>query len=101
MTAIIAVSQAVVIPGAGFVAPGLAHAAYGGYPAAYPGAYGYPAIAKVAAPLAVAKVAAAVDDYDPNPQYSYSYDINVRSYFFHTFLSKSKSIYIHFILFVQ
>lgn len=95
MTAIIAVSQAVVIPGAGIVAPGLAHpAAYGGYPAAYGGypGLGYPAIAKVAAPLAVAKVAAAVDDYDPNPQYSYSYDINVRSLFFHTFLSESKLI---------
>lgn len=33
---------------------------YGGYPAA----------------VGVAKVAA-VDDYDPNPQYSYSYDIHV------------------------
>ncbi|XP_055608829.1 larval cuticle protein A3A-like [Uranotaenia lowii] len=56
-----------------------------GYPGAYPGAYpaAYPGVAKVAAPLAypaVAKVAApvlakAVDDYDPNPQYSYSYHI--------------------------
>uniref|UniRef100_A0A182PS31 Uncharacterized protein n=1 Tax=Anopheles epiroticus TaxID=199890 RepID=A0A182PS31_9DIPT len=52
-----------------------------GYPAPAYGAYGavakvaaplaYPAIAKVAAPV-VAKVA---DDYDPNPQYSYSYHI--------------------------
>ncbi|XP_055544663.1 larval cuticle protein A2B-like [Wyeomyia smithii] len=40
-----------------------------GYPAAYPAAY--PAIAKVAAPV----IAKAVDDYDPNPQYSYSYHI--------------------------
>ncbi|KAL9698672.1 hypothetical protein quinque_002113 [Culex quinquefasciatus] len=31
----------------------------------------YPAIAKVAAPV----LAKAVDDYDPNPQYSYSYHI--------------------------
>lgn len=28
------------------------------------------------APLGIAKVAA-VDNYDPNPQYSYAYDINV------------------------
>ncbi|XP_058821586.1 larval cuticle protein A2B-like [Topomyia yanbarensis] len=40
-----------------------------GYPAAYPAAY--PAIAKVAAPV----LAKAVDDYDPNPQYSFSYHI--------------------------
>ncbi|XP_053694466.1 cuticle protein 21-like [Sabethes cyaneus] len=40
-----------------------------GYPAAIPAAY--PAIAKVAAPV----IAKAVDDYDPNPQYSYSYHI--------------------------
>lgn len=37
------------------------------------GPYGYGGIAKVAAP--VAKVVAG-DDYDPNPQYSYSYDIH-------------------------
>ncbi|XP_031626144.1 larval cuticle protein A2B-like isoform X2 [Contarinia nasturtii] len=61
LAAIIAVSQAVVIPGAPI-----------GYPGYAP--LGYPGVAKVAAPLAVAKVAA--DDYDPNPQYSYSYDIN-------------------------
>ncbi|XP_055643379.1 larval cuticle protein A2B-like [Toxorhynchites rutilus septentrionalis] len=44
-----------------------------GYPAAYPAPYhgAYPAIAKVAAPV----IAKAVDDYDPNPQYSYSYHI--------------------------
>ncbi|XP_055544667.1 larval cuticle protein A2B-like [Wyeomyia smithii] len=40
-----------------------------GYPAAISAAY--PAIAKVAAPV----IAKAVDDYDPNPQYSYSYHI--------------------------
>ncbi|XP_055698893.1 larval cuticle protein A3A-like isoform X2 [Phlebotomus papatasi] len=56
-----------------------------GYPA-YGPAYGHafaPAVAKVglaapiakiAAPVAVAKTVVA-DDYDPNPQYSYSYDI--------------------------
>ncbi|XP_058821588.1 larval cuticle protein A2B-like [Topomyia yanbarensis] len=38
-----------------------------GYPAAYP-ALG---VAKVAAPV----IAKAVDDYDPNPQYSFSYHI--------------------------
>ncbi|GAB0094774.1 larval cuticle protein A2B-like [Sergentomyia squamirostris] len=47
-----------------------------GYPA-YPGAYGpalaHGPIAKIAAPV-VAKAVVA-DDYDPNPQYSYSYDI--------------------------
>ncbi|XP_055643381.1 larval cuticle protein A2B-like [Toxorhynchites rutilus septentrionalis] len=48
-----------------------------GYPAAIPAVakiaapYAYPAVAKVAAPV----IAKAVDDYDPNPQYSYSYHI--------------------------
>ncbi|KAL9698673.1 hypothetical protein quinque_002114 [Culex quinquefasciatus] len=65
-------------------------AAHVGYPGAYPGAYPALGVAKVAAPIAhvgygaaypaIAKVAApvvakAVDDYDPNPQYSYSYHI--------------------------
>ncbi|XP_050086186.1 larval cuticle protein A3A-like [Anopheles aquasalis] len=49
-----------------------------GYPAPL-GAYHAPlGVAKVAAPLAypaVAKVAKIADDYDPNPQYSYSYHI--------------------------
>ncbi|XP_045518077.1 larval cuticle protein A2B-like [Pieris brassicae] len=53
-----------------------------------PGPYAYPGLAHVGAPiapvaiarpaLAVARpayAAAAVDDYDPNPQYSYAYDI--------------------------
>lgn len=77
LAAIVAVSQAVVIPGAGLVA------SHGAYPAGYPA---YPGFApRVAAPLGyhggaavVAKVAAPIDDYDPNPQYSYSYDIHVR-----------------------
>ncbi|XP_047511839.1 larval cuticle protein A2B-like [Pieris napi] len=53
-----------------------------------PGPYAYPGLGHVGAPiapyaiarpaLAVARpayAAAAVDDYDPNPQYSYAYDI--------------------------
>ncbi|XP_052864655.1 larval cuticle protein A2B-like [Anopheles cruzii] len=48
---------------------GAVHAPYGGYHAPL-GAY--PAVAKVAAPLGVAKVVA---DYDANPQYSFSYHI--------------------------
>ncbi|XP_014251993.1 cuticle protein 21-like [Cimex lectularius] len=75
----------------GVVAPG--PVAYGAAPFGYaapvakvaaPLAYAAP-VAKVAAPLAyaapVAKVAAPVayaahvDDYDPNPQYSYAYDV--------------------------
>jgi hypothetical protein len=59
------------------VAAPLAYAAHAGVAA--PLAYAAPAVTRVAAPLAyaapaVAKVA--VDtDYDPNPQYSYAYDI--------------------------
>ncbi|XP_058116333.1 larval cuticle protein A2B-like [Anopheles ziemanni] len=78
--AIVAVANAVAIGypsplGAAYHAPlGAAyHAPLGGYHAPL-GAY--PAVAKVAAPLAypaVAKVATA--DYDPNPQYSYSYAV--------------------------
>jgi hypothetical protein len=37
--------------------------------AATPAAYAAPAVAKVAAPVAVDT------DYDPNPQYSYAYDL--------------------------
>ncbi|XP_034836223.2 larval cuticle protein A2B-like [Maniola hyperantus] len=40
-------------------------------PLAAPLAVARPALA----PYAVAKVAAPVEDYDPNPQYSYAYDI--------------------------
>lgn len=93
MAAIVAVSRAVVIPGAGLVASAAYPAAYpGAYPAAYPGAYSgaypgaYPGVARLASPLGypavakavVAKVGGPIDDYDPNPQYSYSYDIHVR-----------------------
>ncbi|XP_017059626.1 extensin isoform X2 [Drosophila ficusphila] len=62
LSALVAMSSAVVVPG-----PGLALPAYPSYPS-------YPALAKVAAPL-VAKVAAP-EPYDPNPQYSYSYDVH-------------------------
>ncbi|XP_045778897.1 larval cuticle protein A2B-like [Maniola jurtina] len=47
-------------------------------PLAAPLAVARPAIAvarPALAPYAVAKVAAPVEDYDPNPQYSYAYDI--------------------------
>ncbi|CAH0731897.1 unnamed protein product, partial [Brenthis ino] len=50
-------------------------------PLAAPIAIARPALAPYAvarpalAPYAVAKVAAPVEDYDPNPQYSYAYDI--------------------------
>ncbi|XP_050085231.1 larval cuticle protein A3A-like [Anopheles aquasalis] len=68
--AIVAVASAV---GIGYPAPlGAYHAPLGGYHAPL-GAYHAPlGVAKVAAPLAVAKVTA---DYDPNPQYSYSYHV--------------------------
>ncbi|KAG8248599.1 hypothetical protein J6590_036957 [Homalodisca vitripennis] len=62
------------------VIPAYAPAAYA--PAAYaPAAYAAPVVAKVAAPLAYAAAPAyaakaVVDaDYDPNPAYSYAYDI--------------------------
>ena len=68
-------SPAVVAPGAplAYSAPALATAplAYAAPVAkvAAPFAYAAPAVAKVAAPVAVDT------DYDPNPQYSYAYDI--------------------------
>lgn len=73
LTALVAVSSAVVIgpPAYSPYGPAIAKIASPlGYPA-------YPAIAKVAAPL-IAKVAAP-EPYDPNPQYSYSYDVHVSS----------------------
>lgn len=52
-----------------------AYAPYGGYAKVGVAApYGYPAVAKYAAPYAVAKTVVG-DDYDPNPQYSFSYDV--------------------------
>ncbi|EDV50885.1 larval cuticle protein A2B [Drosophila erecta] len=59
LSALMAVSSAVVVPGPGLALPG--------YPS-------YPALAKVAAPL-VAKVAGP-EPYDPNPQYTFSYDVH-------------------------
>ncbi|CAG4965919.1 unnamed protein product [Parnassius apollo] len=50
--------------------------AAGGLPLPAPYAYARPLGLAVHGPaLAVAKVAAPVEDYDPNPQYSYAYDI--------------------------
>lgn len=75
LAAIVAVSQALVLPNGqvitsgGVVAPvgvGIGHYGVG--------------VAKVAAPV-IAKTI--TDDYDPNPQYSYSYDINVSRYWPH------------------
>ncbi|XP_031338246.1 cuticle protein 21-like [Photinus pyralis] len=63
----------------GYSAPLAAPLAYSApYARAAPIAYAAPAIAKVAAPVAyAAPLAKAVvaEEYDPNPQYSYAYDI--------------------------
>ncbi|XP_069696239.1 larval cuticle protein A3A-like [Periplaneta americana] len=77
LAVLVAAAHAGIIGAPAVVAPGAPLAAHA------PIAYAAPAVAKVAAPLAyaapaIAKVAApvAVDtDYDPNPQYSYAYDI--------------------------
>lgn len=63
------------LPALGYARPyGLA--APLGAPLAVPSALASYAVARPAlAPYAVAKVAAPVEDYDPNPQYSYAYDI--------------------------
>lgn len=60
----------------------IARAGYVGAPFGYaapiahaPLAYAAP-IAKVAAPIAIAKTVVA-DEYDPHPQYSYAYDVQV------------------------
>lgn len=63
-----------------YAAPAYAAHAYAPYGAPY-GAiakvgvapYGYPAVAKYASPLVAKAVVSA--DYDPNPQYSFSYDV--------------------------
>ncbi|KAL0275815.1 UNVERIFIED_CONTAM: hypothetical protein PYX00_003553 [Menopon gallinae] len=71
-------APAVVAPGAPLAARTIAYAAPVAHhaPVAYAAA---PAIAKVAAPVAyaapVAKAVAVDTDYDPNPSYSYAYDI--------------------------
>lgn len=71
-SAFLALASGVVVPGPGLALP------------AYPG-LGGPLLPKLAAPvypglakLAVAKVAAP-EPYDPNPQYSFSYDVHVSS----------------------
>ncbi|KAM7358809.1 cuticular protein 64Aa [Cochliomyia hominivorax] len=74
LSAMLAVASAVVLPGPAYPAlhgPLLAHG-----PALLPkiAAPVYPAYAKIAAPV-VAKVAAP-EPYDPNPQYSFSYDVH-------------------------
>ena len=49
-----------------------AYAPYGAIAKVGVAPYGYPAVAKYAAPV-VAKTV--VDDYDPNPQYSFAYNV--------------------------
>ncbi|KAF6205219.1 hypothetical protein GE061_019386 [Apolygus lucorum] len=79
LTALVAAASAGVLPAYG---PAVAHAplGYAAAPALARAPLGYAAAPALAhAPLgyaapAVAKVAA-VDEYDPNPQYSYAYDI--------------------------
>ncbi|XP_071441963.1 larval cuticle protein A3A-like [Hetaerina americana] len=82
--ALVAVARAGVIPSLAYSAPAYAPAAYAAPAIAHaaPLAYAAPvARTVVAAPLARAVVAAPVakavvdTDFDPNPQYSYSYDI--------------------------
>lgn len=88
MAAVIAVARAGVIgaPVATYAAAPVVHHAPISYAAPAPLAYAAPAYAKLAAPLAfsapaIAKVAAPVakavvaEEYDPNPQYSYGYDV--------------------------
>nr|AWK28337.1 cuticular protein [Nilaparvata lugens] len=60
-----------------YAAPAYAPHAYAAPVAkvAAPLAYAAPAYAKVAAPVAYAPKAVVADEYDPNPQYSYAYDI--------------------------
>ncbi|XP_049845191.1 cuticle protein-like [Schistocerca gregaria] len=66
-------APAVVAPGAPLAAHAYAAPAYAAPAYAAP-AYAAPAVAVTRAAPVVAK-AAVVDDYDPNPQYSYAYDI--------------------------
>ncbi|XP_018794197.1 PREDICTED: larval cuticle protein A2B [Bactrocera latifrons] len=75
LSALVAAASAVaVLPGHGY--PGLALPALPALPALTKIATPVlPAITKYAAPLAVAKVAAP-EPYDPNPQYSFSYDVH-------------------------
>ncbi|XP_030380343.1 larval cuticle protein A2B [Scaptodrosophila lebanonensis] len=87
-SALVAMAVGVVVPGPGLAYPGHGLALPGlpglpaypalpalGAPLAKIAAPVYPALTKIAAPLAVAKVAAP-EPYDPNPQYSFSYDVH-------------------------
>ncbi|XP_017860902.1 PREDICTED: larval cuticle protein A2B [Drosophila arizonae] len=69
VSALVAVSNAVVVPGPGLALPGYPSLAAPVYPKL--AAPIYPGLAKVA----VAKVAGP-EPYDPNPQYSFSYDVH-------------------------
>lgn len=86
-------APALVNPYGAYAAPAVAKVVSPAYSAyahpAYP-AYG-PAIAKVAVP-AIAKVAVA-DEYDPNPQYSYSYDIQVSDFYAYNLINSWKLYY--------
>jgi hypothetical protein len=69
LATVLAVARAEIIGALGIVSPG-APLAYGATALSQdPLAYAAPAAAKVAAPVAVDT------DYEPNPQYSYAYDI--------------------------
>ncbi|BFF98033.1 cuticle protein 7 [Drosophila madeirensis] len=76
LSALVAAAMAVVVPG-----PGLGYPAY----PSYPGLGGPALLPKLAAPVypALAKVGiakvAAPEPYDPNPQYSFSYDVHDQS----------------------
>ncbi|KAK9499059.1 hypothetical protein O3M35_003573 [Rhynocoris fuscipes] len=72
LSGMVAAAYAGIIGAPAVLAPGAPH----GYAAAP--AYGYaagPALAKVAAPIGYAAKAVVADEYDPNPQYSYAYDV--------------------------
>lgn len=69
-SALLALASSVVVPGPGLALPALP--AYPGLALPKLAAPVYPGLAK----LAVAKVAAP-EPYDPNPQYSFSYDVHV------------------------
>jgi len=88
LSTLLAVGSAVVVPGPGLHGlpglPGLP--AYGSPIYAAPAvakiaAPVYPQIAKIAAPIypQVAKVAAVPEPYDPNPEYTFSYDVHDHS----------------------
>lgn len=66
LAAIVAVSQALVLPNGQVVTAGGVVSPLG---------IGHLGVAKVATPVLAKTIVG--DDYDANPQYSYSYDINV------------------------